>query len=121
MSKLAEFRRAERELQKQMALLEQMQADASLQREMEFEEKLKELMSGYGVDLAKVVAILNPQPVELEADEPAAVKQRRARQVKVYVQPVTGKRIETKSSNNAQLKAWKAEFGADLVEQWLQA
>jgi hypothetical protein len=41
MSKLAEFRRAERELQKQMALLEQLQADASLQREMEFEEKLK--------------------------------------------------------------------------------
>ena len=32
MSKLAEFRRVERELQKQMALLKQLQADASLQR-----------------------------------------------------------------------------------------
>jgi len=41
-----------------MALLEQLQADASLQREMEFEEKLKALMADYGVDLAKVVAIL---------------------------------------------------------------
>lgn len=48
MSKLAEFRRAERELQKQMALLEQLQADASLQREMEFEDKLKALMGEYG-------------------------------------------------------------------------
>jgi len=37
------------------------------------------------------------------------------------VQPVTGKRIETKGANHAQLKAWKAEFGADVVEGWLQA
>lgn len=121
MSKLAEFCRAERELQKQMALLEQLQADASLQREMEFEEKLKMLMGEYGIDLAKVVAILNPQPVELEPVAPAAVKHRRPRQVKVYVQPVTGKRIETKSGNHALLKAWKAEFGAEVVEGWRQA
>lgn len=120
MSKLAEFRRAERELQKQMALLEQLQADASLQREMEFEDKLKALMGEYGMDLEKVVAILNPQPVEPEQPAPALVKQRRARQVKVYVQPVTGKRLETKSGNHALLKAWKAEFGAEVVEGWRQ-
>lgn len=120
MSKLAEFRRAERELLKQMALLEQMQADVSLQREMEFEEKLKALMADYDMDLAKVADILNPQPVEHEEIAPAAVKQRRPRQVKVYVQPVTGKRIETKSANHAQIKAWKVEFGAEVVDGWLQ-
>ncbi|MOA68825.1 hypothetical protein D3C78_1966430 [compost metagenome] len=68
-----------------------------------------------------MVAILNPQPVELEPVAPAAVKQRRPRQVKVYVQPVTGKRIETKSGNHALLKTWKAEFGADVVQRWLQS
>lgn len=120
MSKLAEFRRAERELQKQMALLEQLQADASLQREMEFEEKLKALMADYGVDLVKVVDILDPQPLELESPAPVAVKTRRPRQVRVYVQPVTGKRIETKSANHALLKAWINEFGADVVEGWRQ-
>lgn len=120
MSKLVEFRRAERELQKQMALLEQMQADASLHREMEFEEKLKALMSDYGMDLAKVVTILNPQPVEPELVAEQNGK-RRPRQVKVYVHPVTGERIETKGANHGQLKAWKAEFGADVVEGWLQA
>lgn len=121
MSKLAEFRRAERELQKQMALLEQLQADASLQREMEFEDKLKALMGEYGMDLAKVVDILNPQSIEIEVAAPVVVMQRRPRQVKVYVQPVTGKRIDTKSANHALLKAWKAEFGADVVEGWRQA
>ncbi|SDT33790.1 histone-like nucleoid-structuring protein, MvaT/MvaU family [Pseudomonas oryzae] len=118
MSKLAEFRRAQRELQKQMALLEQLQADASLRREMEFEDKLKALMADYGMDLAKVVVILNPPPVELEPLAPASVKQRRPRQVKVYVQPATGKRIETKGANHTQLKAWRAEFGAEVVEGW---
>ena len=120
MSKLAEFRRAERELQEQLALLEKLQANTGLQSEMEFEDKLKALMSEYGIDLAKVVAILNPQPAELEPVAPAAMKQRRPRQVKVYVQPVTGKRIETKGANHAQLKAWKAEFGAEVVEGWRQ-
>jgi hypothetical protein len=120
MSKLAEFRRAERELQEQLALLEKLQADTGLQSEMEFENKLKALMSEYGIDLAKVVAILNPQPVQLEPAAPADVKQRRPRQVKVYIQPVTGKRIATKSGNHAQLKAWKAEFGAEVVEGWRQ-
>ena len=121
MSKLAEFRRAERELQEQLALLEKLQADTGLQSEMEFEDKLKALMSEYGIDLAKVVVILNPQPVELEPAAPADVKQRRPRQVKVYIQPVTGKRIETKGANHALLKAWKSEFGADVVEGWRQA
>lgn len=68
MSKLAEFRLAERELQEQLARLEQMQTDASLQREIEFDAKLKALMSEYDVELAQVVAILNPQPVGLETE-----------------------------------------------------
>ena len=121
MSKLAEFRRAEQALKEQLALLERLQGDSGLQREMEFEDKLQALMGEHGMDLAKVVAILNPQPAELEPAAPAVVKQRRARQVKLYVQPVTGKRIETKSANHALLKAWKAEFGADVVEGWRQA
>lgn len=120
MSKLVEFRRAERELQEQLALLEKLQADSGLQSEMEFEDKLKALMGEYGMDLAEVVDILNPQPVELGQAAPAALKPRRARQVKVYVQPVTGNRIETRGANHAQLKAWKAEFGGDVVEGWRQ-
>ncbi|MNY71635.1 hypothetical protein D3C86_2100240 [compost metagenome] len=73
------------------------------------------------MDLTKVVNILNPQSAECEEITLVAVKQRRPRQVKVYVQPVTGKRIETKSANHALLKAWRKEFGAAVVESWLQA
>ena len=119
MSKLAEFRRAERELQEQLALLEKLQGDSGLQREMEFEDKLRVLMGEYGMDLAKVVGILDPHPAQTE---PAAEQKgtRRPRQVKVYMNPNTGERIETKGANHAQLKAWKAAFGADVVEGWRQ-
>ena len=119
MSKLAEFRRAERELQEQLAHLEKLKTDASLQREMVFEEQLKALMDEYGMNLQQVIDILDPQPAK--TDTPVEPKgKRRPRQVRVYVQPFTGKRIEIKSANNAQLKAWKAEFGAEVVEGWLQ-
>lgn len=120
MSKLAEFRRAERELQEQLALLEKLQGDSSLKREMEFEDKLKALMADYGMDLVKVIDILDPQPAKPSHAE-HVVKQRRARRVKVYLNPHTGERIETKGANHSLLKAWKAEHGAELVDGWLQA
>ena len=55
MSKLAEFRRAERELQEQLALLEKLKSDARLQDEMAFEEQLKGLMDEYGMNLQQVI------------------------------------------------------------------
>lgn len=79
MSKLAEFRRAERELQEQLALLEKLQGDSGLKREMEFEDKLRALMADYGMDLTKVVDTLNPQSAELEPAASVVVKQRRPR------------------------------------------
>lgn len=78
MSKLAEFRRPERELQEQLALLEKIQGDSGIKREMEFEDKLKALMADYGMDLMKVIDILDPQAAKPAQAEPV-VKQRRAR------------------------------------------
>ena len=43
-SRLAEFRAAEKALQEQIAQLETMKKDASLKREIEFEQKLLGLM-----------------------------------------------------------------------------
>ncbi|MNE92755.1 hypothetical protein D3C80_1905190 [compost metagenome] len=35
-----------------------------------------------------------------------------------YNNPYIGGVIETKGDNHSQLKAWKAEHGADTVESW---
>ncbi|WP_304641017.1 hypothetical protein [Pseudomonas sp.] len=62
MSKLADFRAAERKLAEQLAQLESMQQDTELQGELQFNEELKRLMSDYGLSTATVLAILRSAP-----------------------------------------------------------
>ncbi len=61
MSRLAEFRAAEKALQEQLAQLESLKNDAGLKKEIEFEQKLKELMGAYGKSLRDIIAIMDLQ------------------------------------------------------------
>lgn len=58
MSKLSEFRAAERRLAEQLAQLESMKRDAGLQQELSFSDELKALMQQYQISPATVLAIL---------------------------------------------------------------
>lgn len=116
MSKLAEFREAERKLQEQLALLEKLKSDSSLKQELEFKDKLQALMDKYGMTLHNIIAILDPKaPVTV-----SAAPQRRARALKVYKNPNNGEVVETKGGNHKVLKAWKEQYGSETVESWLQ-
>lgn len=118
MSRLAEFRAAEKALQEQLAQLEALKNDAGLKREIEFEKKLVALMKSYGKSLRDIIDVLDPAA----ASKPLAraPKTRRARVVKAYENPHTGEVIETKGGNHRGLKAWKQEHGASTVESWLR-
>ncbi|POA17599.1 MULTISPECIES: histone-like nucleoid-structuring protein, MvaT/MvaU family [unclassified Pseudomonas] len=120
MSRLAEFRAAEKALQEQLAQLESLKNDAGLKKEIEFEEKLQGLMKTYGKSLRDIIAILDPNP-KSGLQLAAAPKTRRARVVKVYQNPHTGELIETKGGNHRGLKAWKEQYGASTVDSWLRA
>ena len=123
MSRLAEFRAAEKALQEQLAQLETLKNDVGLKKEIEFEEKLLDLMKHYDKGLREIIAILEPgKPVGKPSSKVAvaAPKQRRARVVKVYENPHTGELIETKGGNHRGLKAWKQEHGAATVDSWLR-
>ncbi|CAM4109912.1 Transcriptional regulator [Pseudomonas reidholzensis] len=123
MSRLAEFRAAEKALQEQIAQLEALKKDAGLKREIEFEHKLLGLMKSYDKGLRDIIAILDPKvaaKVGAKASGSAAKQQRRPRVVKVYENPHTGELIETKGGNHRGLKAWKQEYGGQTVESWLR-
>jgi hypothetical protein len=120
LSRLAEFRAAEKALQEQLAQLESLKNDAGLKKEIEFEEKLQALMKSYGKGLRDIISILDPNPGKAGASVAAAPKQRRARVVKVYHNPHTGELIETKGGNHRGLKAWKEQYGAATVDSWLR-
>lgn len=120
MSRLAEFRKLEQQLAAQLAELETLKNDDGLKREIEFEKKLRSLLSEYGYSLRDIIAILDPQSASRRA--PAAVAEkssRKPRQLKVYTNPHTGERVETKGGNHKTLKEWKSQHGADEVESWL--
>lgn len=121
MSRLAEFRALEQQLAAQLAELESLKNDDGLKREIEFEQKLRDLLGEYGCSLRDVIAILDPQATTRRAAPTAVAEKgiRKPRQVKQYRNPHTGEVIETKGGNHKQLKEWKAEFGSDEVESWL--
>lgn len=118
MSRLAEFRAAEKALQEQLAQLEALKNDAGLKKEIEFEQKLQALMKAYNKNVRDIIAILDPHPVAPKGF--AAPKQRKARVLKVYQNPHTGEIIETKGGNHRGLKAWKEQYGASTVESWVR-
>ncbi|HDS1776888.1 TPA: DNA binding protein [Pseudomonas putida] len=120
MSRLAEFRQLEQKLAAQLAELEALKGSSELQKEIEFETKLRDMLATYGYSLRDVINILDPQSSRRFAapagDERAP---RRARQVKQFKNPYNGEIIETKGGNHKLLKEWKAEYGADEVKNWV--
>ena len=121
MSRLAEFRALEQQLAAQLAELETLKNDDGLKREIEFEQKLRNLLGEYGYSLRNIIAILDPQASSRRAPAAAESKAgtRKPRQVKIYKNPHSGEVVETKGGNHKVLKEWKAEYGADEVESWL--
>ncbi|GAA6132638.1 hypothetical protein NBRC116187_29980 [Halopseudomonas sabulinigri] len=59
MSKLSEFRAAERLLAEQLAQLESMKQDVGLKEELAFNDELKALMKEYGYSAREVLQILD--------------------------------------------------------------
>lgn len=120
MSRLAEFRALEQQLAAQLAELESLKNDDGLKREIEFEKKLRNLLNEYGYSLRNIVAILDPQAATRRAPAVAVEKSsRKPRQLKVYKNPHSGERVETKGGNHKTLKEWKSQYGSEEVESWL--
>lgn len=119
LSRLAEYRAAEKALQEQLAQLEYLKNDDGLKKEIEFEQQLQALMSKYDKTLRDIIAILDPH-TGASTSAPAAPKRRRPRVVKVYQNPHTGEVIETKGGNHRGLKNWKIQYGAETVDSWLR-
>lgn len=120
MSLINEYRQTETAIKELQERLQSLNENEGLKKELEFEQKLRELMAQYSKSLRDITAILDPQQSpKREASKPTG-KQRRERQVKVYEHPDTGERIETKGGNHKLLKEWKNQHGADVVEGWLK-
>lgn len=71
MSRLIEYRRAEEALRRQLQQLDTMKADSALQRDLDFETRLRELLAEYDLNLQDAVAILDPDRARVASAAPS--------------------------------------------------
>lgn len=123
MSLIQEYRSTEESIQELQNRLAALKSNPGLQKEIQFETKLKELLNEYGKSLRDVISIMDLQGAYgKQTKSAAAEKQARSpRKTKVYKNPNNGELIETKGGNHKGLKAWKQQYGAATVEGWLQS
>jgi len=117
MSIIAEYKVLEAQIAEQQKHLEALKGDEKLKREIEFESKLRGLLSEYNYSLRNVIALLDPQASKGAAAPKGA---RKERALKTYKNPNNGEVVETKGGNHKILKAWKEQYGAETVDGWLQ-
>ncbi|TDX23701.1 hypothetical protein DFO67_12418 [Modicisalibacter xianhensis] len=88
-------------------------------REKEFMDKLNALMAEFDKDAPAVLELLNPTKKASSAPSSEQTGTRRKRKLKIYENPHTGERVETRGGNQKTLKTWKEEHGEETVESWL--
>lgn len=118
MSIIAEYKALEAQIAEQQKRLEALKGDEKLQREIEFESKLRSLLADYNYSLRNVIALLDPKAEKGTLSPMKGARKERA--LKRYKNPNSGEIVETKGGNHKVLKAWKEQYGAAQVESWLQ-
>ena len=120
MSLINEYNDTKKAIEELQQRLADLSKDDKLQKELEFEGKLRTLMGEYAKSLRDIIALLDPEAKSSKTPR-GAVKTtgtKRARKVKQYKNPHNGEVIETKGGNHKTLKEWKAKWGGDVVEGW---
>lgn len=119
MSILNEYRSTKKTLKELEQRLSEMSGDSRLEKELEFEQMLREIMSEYNKSLHDIVNIIDPGFLQT-ATKKSTKRTRKPHRTKRYLNPHTDAVIETKGGNHKELKEWKAKWGQDTVESWFK-
>lgn len=114
MAILTNYIRTQAQLKELQQQLEKMQDDPRLQAELEFKTKLQALMEQYGKSVRDVVQLLSPE----KAEASTASNGRAKRRLKRYTNPHTNEIVETRGGNHKTVKAWKDQYGEEVVQSW---
>ena len=122
MSMLTDYRRFERQLTRKLRQLEALRSHPGLQRDIEFELKLRKLLTDYSFSAEQVFSIFSACLVPALKPQTAARPRRQGtrRVLKHYKNPHTGEIVSTKGGAlNKTLKSWKLRYGPMEVESWV--
>lgn len=117
MSILASYREKEELMRKLQEEMRKMEENAQLKKELTFKQEVEALLEKHDRsvrDLAEIFGLNNETTSKAQGRG-----NRRARKLKIYVNPNTQERVETRGGNQKQLKEWKAQHGSEVVEGWV--
>lgn len=118
MSVMQAYLEAKRQQQEANERLAKLEANTALVQLLEFQQKLQSLMEEYNQKPQDVASILG---INTASKATVSEHRRAERALRVYINPHTGARVETKGGNHKILKVWREEFGRGAVDSWLQA
>ncbi|CAM3860007.1 histone-like nucleoid-structuring protein, MvaT/MvaU family [Vreelandella rituensis] len=117
-SLIKRYAQAEMDMKRLQRELDELSEDPRLQKELEFKSKLETLMQEYEKSAKDILMLMDPSGVEAQALNTTPTG-RKKRQLKVFQHPETQEVIETRGGNHKGLRAWKDEYGDEVVESWL--
>lgn len=106
-------------------LIEDLQ-DPEVAKSLEFLRCLEVIAAKYQFSIKDIILLLDPSQAEKLQSAPGgrcfeeSAKPKSVRPLKIYTNPHTGQRIETRGANHSVLKSWKLEYGAEEVSSWAQ-
>jgi len=111
-------------IEKQIAELERelksIESSAAFKKENSVKRALSNLMKKHGYSNSDLIALLQEDQSEpVKGRKNAAASKRKPRKLKVFKNPETGETVETRGGNHRVLKAWKAKYSLESIDDWL--
>lgn len=101
--------------------LSKLEDDQALKQELEFENRVKDLMSEFEKnprDVLQILAVIDPS---LATEGSTTTSTRAKRPLKTFKNPHTGEVVRTRGGNHKTLKDWREKYGKDEVAKWVEA
>jgi hypothetical protein len=101
--------------------LAQLEQDQALKGELEFENKVRDLMKEHKKEPKDVLQILSAIDPTISGGKTTATGGTRAkRPMKTYKNPNTGEVVQTRGGNHKTLNEWRKKHGKEAVQSWQQ-
>lgn len=121
MAKINDYYQKKQLMEKLSEELAQLEQDQALKGELEFENKVRDLMKEYKKAPKDVLQILSAiDPTIAGGKGTASGGSRAKRPMKTYKNPHTGDVVQTRGGNHKTLNEWRKKHGKEAVQSWQQ-
>lgn len=121
MAKINDYYQKKQLMEKLSEELAQLEQDQALKSELEFENKVRDLMKQYNKapkDVLQILSAIDPSVAGAKAD--TSIGTRAKRPLKTYKNPHTGEVVKTRGGNHKTLNEWRQKHGKEAVQGWQQ-